>query len=69
MPINIQFKAISLNVRGLRTFEKRKTIYSWLTKQNADICFLQEAYSTKETRKSMEISVARRNLFCTRHCA
>ena len=42
MTTNIQFKAISLNVRGIRTFEKRKTIYNWLTQKNADICFLQE---------------------------
>ena len=48
MTTNIQFKAISLNVRGIRTFEKRKTIYNWLTQKNADICFLQETYSTKE---------------------
>ena len=48
MTTNIQFKAISLNVRGIRTFEKRKTIYNWLTQKHADICFLQETYSTKE---------------------
>ena len=46
--LNIQFKAISLNVRGMRTFEKRKAILNWLLKQKADICFLQETYSTEE---------------------
>ena len=45
---NIKLKAISLNVRGIRTLEKRKGIFNWLIKQNADICFLQETYSTKE---------------------
>jgi len=42
------FKALSLNVRGIRTFEKRKSIFNWLTKQNSDIYFLQETYSTEE---------------------
>ena len=45
---NIKLKAISLNVRGIRTLEKRKGTFNWLIKQNADICFLQETYSTKE---------------------
>ena len=43
---NLKFKAISLNVRGIRAFQKRKAIFNWLIKQNADICFLQETYST-----------------------
>ena len=43
---NIQFKLLSLNVRGIRTFDKRKCILNWLNKQNADIYFLQETYST-----------------------
>ena len=46
--LNLQFKVISLNVRGIRSFEKRKAILNWLFKQNADICFLQETYSTEE---------------------
>ena len=29
------------NNRGIRTFEKRKSIFNWLIKQNADMCFLQ----------------------------
>ena len=45
---NLQFKAILLNVRGIRSFERRKTILNWLNNQKADICFLQETYSTKE---------------------
>ena len=45
---NLQFKLLSLNVRGIRTFEKRKCIFNWLGKQNADIYFLQETYSTEE---------------------
>lgn len=46
---NLKLKAISLNVRGIRTFEKRKYVFNWLIKQNPDICFLQETYSTEET--------------------
>ena len=29
-------------------FEKRKSVFNWLMKQNSDIC-LQETYSTEET--------------------
>ena len=46
---NLKLKSISLNVRGIRTFEKRKSVFNWLMKQNSDICFLQETYSTEET--------------------
>ena len=45
---NIDFKLLSLNVRGIRSFEKRKSVFNWLRKSRADICFLQETYSTKE---------------------
>ena len=45
---NFQFKLLSLNARGIRTFEKRKCIFNCLGKQNADIYFLQETYSTGE---------------------
>ena len=45
---NFQFKLLSLNVRGIRSFEKRKCIFNWLLKQKADIFFLQETYSKKE---------------------
>ena len=47
---NLKFITLSLNVRGIRTFEKRKSIFNWLTKQNSDICFLQETYSTEEIK-------------------
>lgn len=39
---------LSLNVRGIRSLEKRKALFIWLQKQNADIIFLQETYSTKD---------------------
>jgi len=46
---NLQFKTLSLKVQGICTFEKRKSNFNWLTKQNSDICFPQETYSTEET--------------------
>ena len=45
---NLQSKLLSLNFRGIRTFEKRKCIFNWLGKQNAGFYFLQETYSTEE---------------------
>ena len=45
---NVDFSLLSLNTRGIRTFEKRKAIFSWLLNSGADICFLQETYSTQE---------------------
>ena len=45
---NINFKLVSLNVRGIPSFEKLKAVLNWLYKSQADICFLQETYSTPE---------------------
>ena len=39
---------LSLNVRGIRTYEKRCTVLNWCKDQKADIYFFQETYSTKE---------------------
>ena len=47
-PSNVDFKLLRLNARGIRTFEKRKVIFSWLSKSGADICILQETYSTRD---------------------
>ena len=41
-------KLLSLNVRGLRNFKKRRAIFSWCRKQKADLIFLQETHSCKE---------------------
>ena len=40
-------KFLSLNVRGLGNFRKRRAIFTWCRKQNADLIFLQETHSTK----------------------
>ena len=45
---NINFKLLSLNARGIRSFDRRKSFLNWLFKSSADICFLQETYSTPE---------------------
>ena len=45
---NINFNLLSLNTRGLRTFDRRKAFFNWLAKSSADICFLQETYSTSD---------------------
>ena len=42
-------KLVSLNVRGISNFTKRRTIYTWCRKQKADFVFLQETHSKKET--------------------
>ena len=46
---NLDLKLLSLNVRGIRDFKKRKSIINWIIKQKADIAFLQETYSTVES--------------------
>jgi len=40
---------ISLNVRGISNFKKRKTIFTWCKKQKADFIFLQETHSKKDS--------------------
>ena len=35
-------------IRAIRSFEKRKAVFNWLHKSRADVCFLQETYSTLE---------------------
>ena len=45
---NFNFRLLSLNVRGLNNTIKRKHVFNWLKKQNADIFFLQEVHSTQK---------------------
>ena len=42
-------KIISLNVRGISNFKKRRTIFTWCRRKNADVIFLQETHSSKAT--------------------
>ena len=46
MKHNINFGLLSLNARGIKTFEKRKALFQWLNKDKTDIIFLQETCST-----------------------
>ena len=45
------FRMLSLNVRGLSNFNKRRAIFAWCRKQNAHIVFLQETHSTVNSEK------------------
>lgn len=47
MKRSLNFKMLSLNVRGIRSLDKKK-LFSWLAKEKSDIIFLQETYSTPE---------------------
>ena len=40
-------KLISLNIRGISNYRKRRTIFTWCRRQKADIIFLHEAHSTE----------------------
>ena len=42
---SFKFKVFSFNVRGIRDQTKRRSIFSFLKDQNANIYFLQETYS------------------------
>ena len=44
-------KLVSLNVRGVNNFHKRRTIFTWCRKRKADIIFLQETHLRKELEK------------------
>ena len=41
------FKLVSLNVRGINNFHKRRTIFTWSRKRKADVIFFQETHSRR----------------------
>ena len=43
------FKLVSLNVKGISNFKKRRTMFTWCRKRKADIIFLQETHSIEKT--------------------
>ena len=49
MPASL--KIVSLNVRGISNFKKRRTIFTWCRRKNTDIIFLQETHSIASTEK------------------
>ena len=44
----VDFKLLSLNVRGIWPSTKRKALFCRLNERKCDIVFLQETYSTKD---------------------
>ena len=46
--VEVNFKLLSLNARGIRDFQKSKSIFTWIQKQKADLIFLPETYSTPD---------------------
>ena len=42
-------KLVSLNVRGVNNFLKRRMIFRWCRKQKTDFTFLQETHSKSDT--------------------
>ena len=42
------FKLISLNVRGINNFQKRRTMFLWCRRKKSHLVFLQETHSKKE---------------------
>ena len=58
------FKIMSLNVRGLSNFKKRRVIFTWSRKTKFDmIIFLQQTHSTKEMQKQWECEWVGKILF------
>ena len=49
------FKLLSLNVRGLSNFKKRRAVFTWCRKQKASIIFLQDTHSTKDKEKQWKV--------------
>ena len=47
-------KIVSLNVRGVSNFKKRRTIFTWCRRKNADVIFLQETHSNKATENQWQ---------------
>ena len=42
-----ELKIVSLNTRGIGQYKKRKTIFNYMKRQEADICLLQETHCVK----------------------
>lgn len=45
---NTNYSLLSLNVRGLNNFSKRKAVFRWLEKSKFDIILLQETHTTSQ---------------------
>ena len=56
-------KLVSLNVRGLSNFRKRRAIFTWFRKRKADVIFLQETHSTKSGECEWEKDLGSKIIF------
>ena len=50
----VNYKLLTLNVRGINKSRKRRQLFRWLHQQQSDIIFLQETYSSLQTIKMWE---------------
>ena len=48
-------KFLTLNVRGLRNQEKRRSIFSYLKRQKANIYLLQETFSNEKNPNNLQL--------------
>ena len=46
--MNFAFKLVSLNARGIRSFEKRKAVFGWLMKQELTFVFCKKRIAPKK---------------------
>lgn len=53
---NFNFQVMTINVRGMRSYKKRRKVLHWISKHNASrgITFLQETHTTSECEKELE---------------
>ena len=52
-----KLEIVSVNVRGLNTYEKRVKIYDWLTAIKVDIALLQETHYVEKKRSKIQFQV------------
>ena len=62
---DLSFDLLSLNVRGIRSNDKRMTIFNWLNTHtsNQAIIFLQETHSGRINENSWTIQFGCENIF------
>ena len=60
---NYNFNLFSLNARGISDYFKRKSIFTWVKQQNADLVFLQETYSTPDIENKWKFQWQGKMLF------
>ena len=61
--MNEAVKLISLNIKGIGNFRKRRAIFTWCRKR-ADICLLQETHSTEKIENQWKNEWGAKLIFC-----